>query len=288
MNVVFGHLVNNFGDYFVQDSTVTKAEFNKSLNQQTLYIVYLFIARWALSYFSMFAFRMTGIRVSAKLRLEYLKALFSLPIAVIDTLPSGQASNTITTTANVLQVGISEKLGIFIQFSSMLITAIIIAFKFNAILTVVTASNLLFIALVYGTIIPVILKMTKEVEHADEKAASIAGEVLGSIRMIVACGAEGRVAKKYSGWVEESRRRGLKISPLQGVQYAPLFFAVYATMALCFWFGFKQFLRGDVNGVGTIVIVLMSVMMIAFSVGEFPNLDPRLFLTNYKPKLPLR
>ncbi|TVY22546.1 ABC transporter [Lachnellula hyalina] len=268
MNVVFGNLLNNFGEYFIANTTVTKAEFTKSLNRQTLYIVYLFIARWALSYFSMFAFRMTGIRVSAKLRLEYLKALFSLPIAVIDTLPSGQASNTITTTANVLQVGISEKLGIFIQFSSMLITAIIIAFKFNAILTVVTASNLLFIALVYGSIIPVILKMTKEVEHADEKAASIAGEVLGSIRMIVACGAEGRVAKKYSGWVEESRRRGLKISPLQGVQYAPLFFAVYATMALCFWFGFRQFLRGDVNGVGTIVIVLMSVMLIAFSVAQ--------------------
>ncbi|TVY41689.1 ABC transporter [Lachnellula occidentalis] len=275
MNVVFGNLVNNFGDY----GSITKTEFTKSLNQQTLYIVYLFIARWTLSYFSMFAFRMTGIRVSAKLRLEYLKALFSLPIAVIDTLPSGQASNTITTTANVLQVGISEKLGIFIQFASMLITAIIVSFKFNAILTVVTASNILFIALVYGSIIPVILKMTKEVEHADEKAASIAGEVLGSIRMIVACGAEGRVAKKYSGWVEESRRRGLKISPLQGVQYAPLFFAVYATMALCFWFGFKQYLRGNVNGVGTIVVVLMSVMMIAFSVGEFPYLDHKLLLT---------
>jgi ATP-binding cassette, subfamily B (MDR/TAP), member 1 len=284
MNVVFGHLVGNFGSYFIPNSTTTKAEFTKSVNQQTLYIVYLFIGRWVLSYFSMFAFRMTGIRVSAKLRLEYLKALFSLPISVIDSLPSGQASNTITTTANVLQIGISEKLGIFIQFSSMLVTSVVIAFKFNAILTVVTASNLLFIALVYSTIIPIILKMTKEVEHADEKAASIAGEVLGSIRMIVACGAEGRVGKKYAGWVEESRRRGLKISPLQGIQYAPLFFAVYSTMALCFWFGFKQYLRHDIDSVGTIVIVLMSVMMIAFSIGKFPHLHHyKLYLPDYSP-----
>ena len=86
--------------------------------------------------------------------------------------------------------------------------------------------------------------------------------------MIVACGAEGRIARKYAGWVEESRRRGLKISPLTGAQYAPLFFSIYATMALCFWFGFKLYLKGHIDSVGTIVIVLTSVMMIAFSIGQ--------------------
>ncbi|PQE27121.1 putative leptomycin B resistance pmd1 protein [Rutstroemia sp. NJR-2017a WRK4] len=84
------------------------------------------------------------------------------------------------------------------------------------------------------------MKMTKEVEHADEKASSIAGEVLGSIRMIVACGAESRIAKKYSGWVEESRKRALKKSPFIGIQFAPR----------------------------TIVVVLSSVMMIAMATSQ--------------------
>lgn len=78
-----------------------------------------------------------------------------------------------------------------------------------------------------GTVIPIIMKMTKEVEHADEKASSIAGEVLGSIRMIVACGAESRIAKKYSGWVEESRKRALKKSPFIGIQFAPRKFCIF-------------------------------------------------------------
>lgn len=34
------------------------------------------------------------------------------------------------------------------------------------------------------------------------------------------------------------------------------------TMALAFWFGFRQFVRGHIDNVGTIVIVLMSVMMV--------------------------
>jgi ATP-binding cassette subfamily B (MDR/TAP) protein 1 len=121
---------------------------------------------------------------------------------------------------------------------------------------------------VYGITIPIVVRMNKEKEHADEKASSIAGEVLGSIRMIVACGAEGRIAKKYSGWVDEAKRRGFKLSPFVGLQFAPLFFAVYATMALCFWFGFKLYLQHHISSVGTIVIVLMSVMMTAFSLSQ--------------------
>ncbi|KAF7893036.1 uncharacterized protein EAF02_000574 [Botrytis sinoallii] len=268
MNIVFGKLVGNFSDYFVPGTTTTKAEFTSTINNLTLFVTYLFIARWVLSYISMFTFRLVGLRISAKLRLNYLKALFSLPVGVLDTLPSGQASNTITTTANTLQVGISEKLGTILQYLAMLITAIVIAFTYSWALTLVTSSVLLFVALVYGTVIPIVMKMSKNIEHADEKASGVAGEVLGSIRMIVACGSEDRTAKKYSGWVEESRKRTLKMSPWVGVQFSPLMFAIYATMALCFWFGFRLFSEGHLDNVGTILIVLMSVVMVAMAVSQ--------------------
>jgi ATP-binding cassette subfamily B (MDR/TAP) protein 1 len=109
MNIVFGHLATHFSAYFTPGSTITKAQFLHILSQQTLYIVYLFIVRWVLSYISMLIFRMAGLRMSAKIRSVYLKALFSLPLQVLDTLPSGQAVNTITSTANVLQFGISDR-----------------------------------------------------------------------------------------------------------------------------------------------------------------------------------
>ncbi|KAF5878245.1 putative abc transporter protein [Botrytis fragariae] len=268
MNIVFGKLVGNFSDYFLPGTTTTKAEFTSTINNLTLFVTYLFIARWVLSYISMFTFRLVGLRISAKLRLNYLKALFSLPVGVLDTLPSGQASNTITTTANILQVGISEKLGTILQYLALLITAIVIAFTYSWALTLVTSSVLLFVALVYGTIIPIVMKMSKNIEHADEKASGVAGEVLGSIRMIVACGSEDRTAKKYAGWVEESRKRTLKMSPWVGVQFSPLMFAIYATMALCFWFGFRLFSEGHLENVGTILIVLMSVVMVAMAVSQ--------------------
>ncbi|EKD15485.1 ABC transporter transmembrane region [Drepanopeziza brunnea f. sp. 'multigermtubi' MB_m1] len=268
MNIVFGNLVGSFNEYFIPNSSVSESQFKSSLNRQTSYLVYLFIGRSVLSYFSMLAFRMVGLRMSAKLRREYLKALFSLPVATQETLPGGQASNTLTNTANTLQIGISEKFGMILQFTALMFTAVIVAFTYSWKLTLVTSSVIVFIALVYGSVVPVTIKMQKEVEHADQKASSIAGEVLGSIRMIVACGAETRVAKKYSGWIQESQRRGVKMSPMMGVQFAPLFFAIYATMALCFWFGFKLYSEGGIGSIGDILIVLMSVMMLAFAISS--------------------
>lgn len=164
---------------------------------------------------------MASIRISAAIRLTYLKALFSQPISVLDTLPSGQTAAIITITANILQLGISEKLSMLLQSLSLVITALIIAFYYNWLLTLVTSSGLLFIVVFYSATIPFLVKMLKEVERADRMSSSIASEVFSSIRMVVACEAEGKVAKRYAGWVQESRRRGLLMSPVVAIQQSP-------------------------------------------------------------------
>jgi len=69
-----------------------------------------------------------------------------------------------------------------VQSIALLITAVVIAFKYSWALTLVTSSSIVFIALIYGTIIPISIKMQKEVDYADQKASSIAGEVFGAVR----------------------------------------------------------------------------------------------------------
>jgi ATP-binding cassette subfamily B (MDR/TAP) protein 1 len=160
----------------------------------------------------------------------------------------------ITASANILQIGISEKLSICLQFTSLLIAAYVVAFKYSWQLTLVASSIVLFVLVVFGIILPVSIKLQKSVDHANEKASSIASEVFGSIRMVVACGAEKRVVGTYSKWIDEARRRGLKLSPVLGIQFAPIFFAIYADMALTFWFGVKLY---DENHLDSVTTVLM-------------------------------
>lgn len=164
---------------------------------------------------------MVSIRVSGAMRLAYMNALFHQPISVLDCLPPGQTAAIITITANTLQIGISEKLSTLIQSISLILTALMIAFYYNWLLTLVTSSGLVFIVVFYSVTIPFLVKMLKEVEHADRMSASIASEVFGSIRMVVACEAEGKMSKSYAGWVDESRRRGLLMSPLVAIQQSP-------------------------------------------------------------------
>jgi ATP-binding cassette subfamily B (MDR/TAP) protein 1 len=140
------------------------------------------------------------------MRLAYMKALFKQPISVLDILPPGQTAVIITITEGILQIGISEQLSMFFQSTSLVVTALVIAFKENAMLTLVTCSGLLFISVFYGATMPFLVKMLKEVEHADRMSSGIA---------------ESKMAKRYASWVEKSRRRGLKMSPLVAIQQAP-------------------------------------------------------------------
>ena len=164
---------------------------------------------------------MVSIRISASIRLAYLHALFSQSISVLDTLPAGQTAAIITITANILQIGISERISMFFQGVSLVITALIISFHYSWQLTLVTSSGLLFIVVFYAFTLPKLVRMLKEVEDADRMSSSIASEVFSSIRMVAACGAEEKMKQKYADWVEESKRRGLLMSPLVAMQQSP-------------------------------------------------------------------
>ena len=175
-------------------------------------------------------------------------------MAELDKLPPGEAASRISGAANVLQVGISEKLVTFLQAVALVVSAYVVAFKYSWQLILVTSSGMLFVIAVYSVIVPIWVKLEESVDHARGKVTAIASETFGSIRMVVAYGAEERVAQKFSGWVEESRRRGIKMSPVLGLLMAPVFFAIYATFALTFWFGVKLYMWDDIHSVSSVLM----------------------------------
>jgi ABC-type multidrug transport system fused ATPase/permease subunit len=264
MNVVFGRLVNNFTS-FTGPGAASIDEFRDVLNRQSLYIFALFIARFGLNYINKFCFRMIGIRMSAGIRLHYLESLFGQTVHVLDSMPSGAAASTITSTANTLQLGISEKLGTFIEFNSTIISAIIIAFVYSWSLTLVTASVILFMGITLAILLPLIIKGHSNGVKAEAKANSVATEAFSGIRMLVSCGAESRIAQRYSEWVVKARHYGHVTSPLFAAQFGLVFFSLYAMFSLAFWYGTKSYAEGRIGGAGDIIIVLMSVMLMVMS-----------------------
>lgn len=72
--------------------------------------------------------------------------------------------------------------------------------------------------------------------------------------MIMACGAEGRIAANYSVHVDEAKRYSQFISPLIAIQFGLIFFAVFSALALAFYFGTKLYLDGRLSDVGVIIV----------------------------------
>jgi len=208
---------------------------------------------------------MIGIRMSAAVRLDYLRCLFGQTIHVLDSMPPGSAAGTITTTANTLQLGISEKLGTLIEYTSTMIAAIVIAFTYSWSQALVTSSVILFISLVLSVLLPFVIKGTTRLTQAETKSSSIASETFSSIRMITACGAENRMAKRFAVWVAAAKRHGQRTAPVLALQFCLIFFSIYATFGLSFWFGIKTYLEHRVHDVGTITVVLFSVFLLVFS-----------------------
>ncbi|GKT49827.1 ABC transporter BEA3 [Colletotrichum spaethianum] len=271
MNIVFGSLAGQFTDYFMDPPRMTRPEFEDLLDQLSLYILGLFLGRFILNCINKFCFRMIGVRLSSAIRLHYIQSLFGQSVHVLDSMPSGSAASTITGTANTLQIGISEKLGTFMEFNGTIWCAIVVAFVWSWKLTLVTFSIVVFILIVVSIFLPFIVRLQDQQAKAEAKANGVASESFSSIRMLTACGAQKSMSARYAKWVDDARAKGQRMAPLLALQFGLIFFGTYAVFGLSFWFGTKQFADGEMTNPGTTIVVLMSVMMIVMSVERIAN-----------------
>ncbi|KAK0745952.1 P-loop containing nucleoside triphosphate hydrolase protein [Schizothecium vesticola] len=264
MNIIFGRLVDDFNN-FGGPNPPPPDKFLKSVNRLALLMFAIFVARFSFNYISKFCFRIIGIRMSSAIRLAYVRSLFEQSIHVLDTMPSGSAASTITSTANILQLGISEKLGIFLEFTTMIIAATIIAYSYSWRLALVTSSVLLFIIFVLAVLLPFIIKGHTRMTKAEGRGTSVANEAFSGIRMITSCGAETRVAERYAEWVKKAQQAAQFSSPFFSVQFGLIFFGLYGAFAIAFWYGMRLLVDGYISDVGTVIIVMMSVMFMVIS-----------------------
>ncbi|RSL43081.1 hypothetical protein CEP54_015233 [Fusarium duplospermum] len=112
---------------------------------------------------------------------------------------------------------------------------------------------------------PFIIRGHARTTHSEVQATVVASEAFGGIGMLTACGAEEQITARFCRWVEDARVKAQATSPLMGLQFGLIFFGLFSTFGLAFWYGTKCFIDGDFTNSGTIVVVLMSVMMVVIS-----------------------
>jgi ATP-binding cassette subfamily B (MDR/TAP) protein 1 len=139
----------------------------------------------------------------------------------LDALPTGQTSAIITITANILQLGISERLSSLIQAIAVISVALVIGCIYSWALTLATASGLVVIVAWYSVTTPLVVKKYAAVQEVERDASGVVSETLRNLRMVAACGAEEKMVKSYGKLVERARIRSKELSPLLALQHSP-------------------------------------------------------------------
>ncbi|KAJ0417263.1 P-loop containing nucleoside triphosphate hydrolase protein [Aspergillus carlsbadensis] len=247
MNIIFGRLVGDFTQAF---------------------ILYLFALKFTLTYIYKVCFRYVGLQASSTLRLKYIRALFDQPVSKLDKMASGTVINAIISSSNTIQQSISDRLATLFQTVTLLITAYAIAFHYSWHLTLVVSSAILFIAICMSITTPILVRLLHGINEAEDKHMSIATDVFSSIRTVFSLNAERALTERYVHWVNEASRRGLKISVVGAVHLGLIFFGVYCSFSLAFWYGLRQFYYGNIDDVNTIITVFFSVLIAVMVMGQ--------------------
>jgi ATP-binding cassette subfamily B (MDR/TAP) protein 1 len=273
MTIIFGNLQGTFQSYFTPGTDMTYDEFTSELGRMVLYFVYLAIGEFVTSYVATVGFIYTGEHISAKIREHYLESCMKQNIGFFDKLGAGEVTTRITADTNLIQEGISEKVGLTLSAVATFVAAFVIGFISFWKLTLILLSTVVALMLCMGTGSRFIVKYSRQNISAYAQGGSVAEEVISSVRNAIAFGTQDRLAKQYDTHLVRAETFGFKLKSTLGVMVAGMMTILYLNYGLAFWMGSRFLVSGEVQ-LSKVLIVMMSVMIGAFNLGNVaPNIQ---------------
>ena len=269
MTVVFGQLAGKFNGFFA--GSISHSSFEHTITHMVLYFIYIGVAEFITIYISTVGFIYTGEHISGKIRAHYLEACMRQNIGFFDNLGSGEVTTRITADTNLVQDGISEKVGLTLNATATFVTAFVIGFVKSWKLTLILTSTIATIVTIMGGGSRFIVKYSKQSLQSYALGGSVAEEVISSIRNATAFGTQDKLARQYDKHLAEAEKYGYKVKLALAMMVGGMFMVIYLNYGLAFWMGSRFLVDGEIT-LSSVLTILMSVMIGAFSLGNVaPN-----------------
>ncbi|KAG4278916.1 hypothetical protein FPRO04_06237 [Fusarium proliferatum] len=251
MTIVFGQFTGRFSDY--ASGKIDPEGFQDEVNTFVLWFVYLFVGKFVLSYLATLTVTISGIRTTRVLRQRFLEHLLRTEIWYFDTANVGSPATQMTTNVTRINQGIAEKLSLLIQGLAMFVSSFVVAIAVQWKLALITLTVVPLFFFIIG------VGMTLD--------APIEAKVQGSYSQANVFAQEGRMIVRYDDYLKEAHVHGKKKSFMYGVMSSSTYFCMYAGNALAFWQGFRMYQSGEIDSVGTVFTVVLSVLLASSSIG---------------------
>ncbi|RFU76428.1 abc transporter [Trichoderma arundinaceum] len=260
MTLIFGNFVSVFTDFAL--GRMPSDSFRGKVNHYTLYFIYMFVAKAACTYIYMLLFTIVAANVNSAVRKQYLNIVLHQRIAYHETvLTSGAVSLALSTHSNTIRSGLAEKFGLSLKSISTVVAAFVVALHSQWRLALVTATIIPAAIVAVGITSVFDEKQEQALHSINAEAATLADEVISSMRTVKALGAEKALGGKYEVMLKRAVTVGLARSPIKGVQAGVYMFMLYGGYALAFWYGLKLYVSGQAATAGTVITTLFSIMI---------------------------
>ncbi|KAJ1653093.1 hypothetical protein IWQ61_006717 [Dispira simplex] len=275
MTIVFGDMLQSFTDYaFYARTDLDKANLllDDSINEMLKWFGVLCGATFVAGFFQIFCFSYAAERQCRRVRELYYASILRQEISWFDTVSSGELTSRISGDVNILQEGISSKLGIFIQYVVCFITGFVIAFAKGWRLALVLLAVFPLMAICGSLMAKFVSEDSSAGQSSYASAGAVAEEVISGIRTVMAFGAQEREVGRYEKNVNVALKAGLRKAFVSGLGLGIMMMLIYLTYALGFWYGVKLTSEKLMDG-GDVLIVFFALIIGAMSLGQAaPNI----------------
>lgn len=254
MFVIFGQIINSFPP--PEDELETRI--GQLLGVAAAYFVITTIY--------MSAFGRVGEKIAINLREKLLRCLLNLDQAYYDT-HDLDVTSLLTAKIETIQVGTSEKVGIFIQSLGYFVAAFIVGFILNAKLTgILLAAVIPAMVIVVATGSSWVSRLSKKLSTCTEQANGVLESALRSVKVVQAFDFEDKIAEQHSSHLRDSAVSGIRKAIVAASMLGLMYFVAYAANGLAFYVGSGMAEHG---GAGTVYAVCLLILDASFVVGQF-------------------
>ncbi|CAH1634814.1 unnamed protein product [Spodoptera littoralis] len=207
-----------------------------------------------------------------RLKATFLRSVLRQDITWYDLNTTMNFATKVSDDIEKFREGIAEKVPIFIYLVMSFVTSVIISFVYGWELTLVLLSCTPVVIATTAVVAKIQSSLTSQELKAYSIAGVIAEEVLAAIRTVIAFGGEKIEIARYSERLEPAKKMGMKKGVFAGLGSGVMWFIIYATYALAFWYGVGLILdsRNEEKPLYTpavLMIVFFSVLQGAQNVG---------------------
>eukprot|EP00099_Drosophila_melanogaster_P014939 NP_523740.3 multi drug resistance 50 [Drosophila melanogaster] len=280
-SLIFGNLANDMidlggllesGKSYRADDAISTLLLDK-VRQFSLQNTYIGIIMLVCSYLSITCFNYAAHSQILTIRSKFFRSILHQDMKWYDFNQSGEVASRMNEDLSKMEDGLAEKVVMFVHYLVAFVGSLVLAFVKGWQLSLVCLTSLPLTFIAMGLVAVATSRLAKKEVTMYAGAAVVAEGALSGIRTVKAFEGEAKEVAAYKERVVAAKILNIKRNMFSGIGFGLLWFFIYASYALAFWYGVGLVIKGyhepayENYDAGTMITVFFSVMMGSMNIG---------------------